>query len=416
MLFTRIARKLREIRRFLRIFAVFSVPEEDFSHNKSQDLSSLCNFSRKTRGKFENLFNFFIKHNKFPMNPLSFPSFPAEIPDFSPCITPNNAISLRIPLSFTPLASNQRSLSLIETPFRRSPLFSQPSSPTPAKLSRVSDPSQEICEKSAENRLKTTSPSISEQWSPISVSVFREEREKHAKKPANPWKTEEDKLLRQAVERLGAKNWKKICEHVPGRTASQCSQRWRRVQPCKLRQAWSLKEDKQVLELVERFGHNWGIISSFIEGRTGKQIRERWLNKLDPAIDRSRFTKREDKLILKLFLAMGAKWKEISKELQGRSENMVKNRFYSAIRKELLEKQPQLYRQIFEKSEKTLENEEEKQEIQEKRSHEDAKKQWETEESCERLDFLVKKEKVLEGLVKKVIKKIEEVEVESLKK
>lgn len=249
------------------------------------------------------------------MNPLSFPSFPSEFHDFSPCITPNNGISLKFPLNFTPLASNQKTFPFPETPFRdsfrRSPVFSQPSSPTPAKSAQIPSEtgpiSPEDPPKRAEIPLKYASPGVSEDWSLVSLSFSGEKPEKLAKKPANPWKTEEDALLRQAVEKLGAKNWKKISELVPGRTASQCSQRWRRVQPCKIRQSWSLKEDKQVLELVERFGHNWGIISSFVEGRTGKQIRERWLNKLDPSIDRSRFTKREDKQILKLFVALGPK-------------------------------------------------------------------------------------------------------------
>lgn len=95
---------------------------------------------------------------------------------------------------------------------------------------------------------------------------------------------------------------------------------------------------------------------------------------------------------------------------------MVKNRFYSAIKRELMVKQPEVYQQIFERGEKTQENDEQKQEIQTKRDHKEATKLWKSDENCERLDFLVKKEKVLEGLVKNVIKKIEEVEGESGKK
>lgn len=102
------------------------------------------------------------------------------------------------------------------------------------------------------------------------------------------------------------------------------------------------------MELVSQYGQNWSLISSSIEGRTGKQVRERWLNKLNPAIDRSRFTTAEDDQIVALYKRLGPKWKEISKELKGRTENMVKNRFYSSIKKSLLINSPEVYKELFE--------------------------------------------------------------------
>lgn len=35
------------------------------------------------------------------------------------------------------------------------------------------------------------------------------------------WSEEEDDLLRDVVEKYGAKNWKKICRFIPGRTSTQ---------------------------------------------------------------------------------------------------------------------------------------------------------------------------------------------------
>lgn len=77
-------------------------------------------------------------------------------------------------------------------------------------------------------------------------------------------------------------------------------------------------------------------------------MRERWLNKLNPAIDRSRFSPQEDDKIVELYRKIGPKWKEISNELAGRTENMVKNRFYSSIKKNLLINCPEVYRELFE--------------------------------------------------------------------
>ena len=150
------------------------------------------------------------------------------------------------------------------------------------------------------------------------------------------WSQEEDNFLIKSVKMHDGKNWKSIAKLVPGRSATQCSQRWRRIQPYKARQPWSKDEDKLILSLVDKHGCNWSLISSMIEGRTGKQVRERYLNKLDKNINRSKFSEEDDELIIELYEKFGPKWKEISKNFKGRPENMIKNRFYSHIRKRLL--------------------------------------------------------------------------------
>jgi len=43
------------------------------------------------------------------------------------------------------------------------------------------------------------------------------------------WSADEDELLRDAVERYGGKNWKKISEELAGRTDVQCLHRWQKV-------------------------------------------------------------------------------------------------------------------------------------------------------------------------------------------
>lgn len=177
-------------------------------------------------------------------------------------------------------------------------------------------------EKSKKNHLKAE----------IDENVNNEQQNKKKLK-GNNWSQNEDEMLKNAVSMYSGRNWKDIAAMVPGRTHSQCSQRWRRIQPFKNRQAWTKEEDKTLVELVQKNGCNWSLISSFIEGRTGKQVRERYLNKLDPKINRNRFTAEEDLKILKLYRQIGARWREISKSFEGRPENMIKNRFYSFIKK-----------------------------------------------------------------------------------
>ena len=155
------------------------------------------------------------------------------------------------------------------------------------------------------------------------------------------WTPEEDKLLMQAIQRNDGKNWKEIARHVPGRSYTQCSQRWRRINNSP-KSKWSKEEDKLLLELVNRNGRNWELISKYFEGKTAKQLKERFVNKLDPGINRSRFTAEEDDLIINLFVKLGPRWSEITQHFPGRPDNMVKNRFYSYIRKRIQDQNPEL--------------------------------------------------------------------------
>ncbi|KAL4475498.1 hypothetical protein ABPG72_013322 [Tetrahymena utriculariae] len=171
----------------------------------------------------------------------------------------------------------------------------------------------------------------------INISHFKNKRiiVKHAnivkkKRQIKIWTSEEDELLKRLCEQMPGK-WNEIAAKISGRNASQCSQRWRRILPTKVRKPWTPEEDQKVLELSEKYGKNWGMIAQHIEGKTGKQVRERYINKLDPSIKRSPWTEEEDQKILDMFLEQGPKWSAISNELVGRPENTVKNRFYSHI-------------------------------------------------------------------------------------
>jgi myb proto-oncogene protein len=73
--------------------------------------------------------------------------------------------------------------------------------------------------------------------------------------------------------------------------------------------------------------------------RNGKQCRERWVNFLNPEIKKDPFTLTEDIMILEKRLSIGNKWSEIIKEMPGRTENNVKNRFnmmYKNIKDEFI--------------------------------------------------------------------------------
>ncbi|KAG0369086.1 hypothetical protein BGX24_002556 [Mortierella sp. AD032] len=104
--------------------------------------------------------------------------------------------------------------------------------------------------------------------------------------------------------------------------------------PRSIKGPWTPEEDRQLRNLVKELGaEKWVLIASRLGSRTGKQCRERWHNHLDPSIDKSPFTAKEDELIFKLFEQFGSKWAEMSKLMPGRPDNAIKNHFNTSMQR-----------------------------------------------------------------------------------
>ena len=110
---------------------------------------------------------------------------------------------------------------------------------------------------------------------------------------------------------------------------------------------WSQEEDRLLIDNVSLFGTKaWSQVSRIINSalhqdkpvRQGKHCRERWHNHLNPELKSNRYietewTLEEDLLLLKLHMELGNCWSKISAKLKGRTENSVKNRWNSIMRK-----------------------------------------------------------------------------------
>ena len=97
---------------------------------------------------------------------------------------------------------------------------------------------------------------------------------------------------------------------------------------------WTLEEDKLLMDWIKQNGaKNWTKCAHFIPGRSGKQCREHWNNSLNTEIVKGNWSSEEDFLIMKFYQKLNGSWKKMIPIFKSRTENSIKNRFYSQLRK-----------------------------------------------------------------------------------
>ena len=108
----------------------------------------------------------------------------------------------------------------------------------------------------------------------------------------------------------------------------------------KRRSKWTKRQDKSLIKFVKEFGDkNWDYIAIKINekkiNKNAKQCRERWQNQLDPLLTKGNWSIEEKKLIFSVHNKIGNKWTEIAEYFQGRTDHLIKNQFFSLIRRSL---------------------------------------------------------------------------------
>ena len=97
---------------------------------------------------------------------------------------------------------------------------------------------------------------------------------------------------------------------------------------------WTPKEDELLLSYIKKNGpYNWTQCAQNIPQRNGKQCREHWENVLRPELKKGEWTLEEDLLIMISYKLCKGSWSKMIKNFEGRTENSIKNRFFSQLRK-----------------------------------------------------------------------------------
>lgn len=121
---------------------------------------------------------------------------------------------------------------------------------------------------------------------------------------------------------------------------------WKEMQ---IRHPWTPGEDEALRKITNERGIKaWAAIARDLNNqihkgvalRRGKQCRERFFNHLNTGLKKGSWSHEEDQYVIDLQIQIGNKWSEIAKGLPGRTENQVKNRWKSILKK--MEKLPEI--------------------------------------------------------------------------
>lgn len=150
------------------------------------------------------------------------------------------------------------------------------------------------------------------------------------------WSKQESDLLYYNYYTLNKKDFNELKKLFPYKTVQQLVQRIKKYEIKSKLKNFSRQDDLKIIELVDSYGKNWKKISTFFEGYSPEIIEQRYKNKLDPNLKRTKFSPEEDDKILALYNQFGNKWKEIASFFPDRNVNMVKNRYYSFLKRKVL--------------------------------------------------------------------------------
>ncbi|CAK8569965.1 unnamed protein product [Lathyrus sativus] len=98
---------------------------------------------------------------------------------------------------------------------------------------------------------------------------------------------------------------------------------------------WTKEEDENLKDHIKKHGEgNWKAIQKESGlARCGKSCRLRWSNHLRPGVKKGSFIAEEERLIIECHFLKGNKWAHMDTLLPGRTNNEIKNFWYTRSKK-----------------------------------------------------------------------------------
>ena len=131
--------------------------------------------------------------------------------------------------------------------------------------------------------------------------------------------------------------WHDIAQNFKNKSAVDCLAQWQSMThtpvSVKGKGSWTGEEDTILVGMYKKYGKKWAKIAAHLPGRVGKQCRERFVNHLDDSLKKTEWSDDEEAILISMHQHHGNRWANISKQLPGRSDNDVKNHWYSTIQR-----------------------------------------------------------------------------------
>ncbi|KAG7449825.1 uncharacterized protein BT62DRAFT_928565 [Guyanagaster necrorhizus] len=134
-------------------------------------------------------------------------------------------------------------------------------------------------------------------------------------RPKYAWKKRVDDRLEEAVEKYGVANWSLVARYVANNlNAVQCEARYVRLHL--ERSPWTAAEDARLDLAVAGYGQSWVEVASAMPRRTNDQCRDRWIERQKTV---NVWTDDDDRQLVELVDRFGSdgQWKAIASEMGG---------------------------------------------------------------------------------------------------
>jgi hypothetical protein len=170
---------------------------------------------------------------------------------------------------------------------------------------------------------------------PLAPTRSRGSHQNHSK--SAKWTDEEDALLRQLKATDPSMKWADLYHNFPEKTKHQVKDHWDKVlNPERVKGSWTGEEDLFIVNWVNEHGtKDWGELAANLPGRISKQCRERWHNHLSPSVLKADWSPEEDGILIECQEKFGNRWSHMTAFLPGRTDNAIKNRWNSSIKRRL---------------------------------------------------------------------------------